>query len=754
MGGQSIFDAGTGAIVIGHAGNAFTGTVSLAGGAVSITDAGALALGTLDVGSLTVDSQGALDLGSGTVAGALVVDSNGGAITQSGALSVGGTGTIDAGTAAIALSDAGNDFAGTVSLAGGAVAINDANALSLGTLAVGSLEATSRGALDLGSGTVSGVLVAGSNGGAITQSGALLVGGTGTIDADSGAVTLAHAGNDFGGAVSLTGGAVSIRDANTLTLGAVDAGSLLATAAGIVLQQDVSTRGDQTYDGAVALGGAVAVDARGDVAFGGAVAGPHALSVEADGHVGFGGAVAVGALAVDAGSLDMASTLDVAGNLSLAVQSGGIAQVGAMRVGGTADLHAGGGDIVLTHADNDFGGAVGLAGASVAIRDRNDLTLSHLRAALGSDVHVTAGGALTLPAEAIDAGGGNLQLAAHGGALTTRAGLAGGDVNLLGAGGIVFGHDVDATGTLQLDSGGAIDQAGGRISAATLTGSAGGAATLAGANRIGELGAFAASGIELANAGALAITGPVDARSAGLRLALSAGDLAIDGRVSAADIRLEIAGGVSQGADGQLVARSLSGRAGGAVVLGDATRFVDNRIERLGDFTARNGFSLTNGGSLTLASLNGSDFTVDAGGADFYLSVDGDVRQDGTDWLHNGRGTWAATGGIGLPASPIYVMGLDAQAVGILGTPPAYFYAVRPDGSLLPIVGDAVNVPTSVWAGRAQTSSSRQVSYVDVGADASNYRGYGLVEPGVRLPEDQRPECDPDFPDPECEALQ
>jgi hypothetical protein len=245
----------------------------------------------------------------------------------------------------------------------------------------------------------------------------------------------------------------------------------------------------------------------------------------------------------------------------------------------------------------------------------------------------------------------------------------------------------------------------------------------------------------------------VDARSGALFLTLSEGDLAIDGRLSAADIRLEVAGGIAQGQDGQIVARTLSGRAGGPVVLGDATRFADNQVERIGDFTARNGFSMTNGRSLTLASLNGSNFTIDAGTADFYIEVDGDLRQDGTDWLHNGRGTWVASGGIGLSASPIYVMGLESQ-VATLGAPPAYFYAVRADGSLLPIVGDAVNIPTSVWAGRAQTSANRQVAYVDVGADASNYRGYGLVEPGVRLPDDQQPECDPDFPGPECEARQ
>lgn len=153
------------------------------------------------------------------------------------------------------------------------------------------------------------------------------------------------------------------------------------------------------------------------------------------------------------------------------------------------------------------------------------------------------------------------------------------------------------------------------------------------------------------------------------------------------------------------------------------------------------------------ASLNGSDFTIDAGSAEVYLAVDGDLRQDGTEWMYNGSGTWSATGGIGLSASPIHVMGVGSQRVVALGVPPAYFYTVSPDGSLPPD-GEAANGDALLWAGRAQASSSRQVAYVDVGADASNYRGYGLVEPGVRLPDDQQPECDPDFPGPECEVMQ
>ena len=286
-----------------------------------------------------------------------------------------------------------------------------------------------------------------------------------------------------------------------------------------------------------------------------------------------------------------------------------------------------------------------------------------------------------------------------------------------------------------------------------LTGSAAGNARLGNANQVGSLGAFSARGLHFANAQSLTIAGPVEAGGSGL-VQVTAGDLQIDGRLAAEDLRLEVAGGIGQGADGQLVARTLSGEAGGAVVLGGAGAFVDNQVERIGDFVARAGFSMTNGRSLTLASLNGSAFTIDAGSADFYLEVDGDLRQVGTHRLYNGRGSWSATGGIGQSSAPIYVIALDVQDVVAVGRGPAYFYALRPDGSLLPVTGEAVNLPTALWAARAQNSSGRQMAYVDLGADASNYRGYGLVEPGVRLPEDQQPECDPDFPGADCVPAQ
>src|SRR5690606_23005949 len=228
-------------------------------------------------------------------------------------------------------------------------------------------------------------------------------------------ITLLNTNNDFVGAVSLTGGLVEVADRNQLTLGQVDATSLLALAATIALEQGIATTGDQTYAGAVLLDGDLALAAGGVVDFASTVTGPHALSVVADGHVGFGDAVAVGGLAVDAGSLDLASSLAVSGDLSLAVQAGGIAQSQAFSVGGQTSLDAGTDAITMTNASNDFGGAVSLAGGTVSIRDVNALDLGtstvtgNLVAYSGGAI--TQSGALSIGGTtALDAGAGDITL--------------------------------------------------------------------------------------------------------------------------------------------------------------------------------------------------------------------------------------------------------------------------------------------------------------------------------------------------------
>lgn len=187
------------------------------------------------------------------------------------------------------------------------------------------------------------------------------------------------------------------------------------------------------------------------------------------------------------------------------------------------------------------------------------------------------------------------------------------------------------------------------------------------------------------------------------------------------------------------------------MVLGDAAGFVDNRVVRQGDFVASNGFSFTNGGDLLLVLANGSSYSVDAGNSAMFLSVRGNLFQDGRAPLRNGTGTFAATGQIGTQQNPIYVVGTGTQTVAAIGAPPAYFNATTVDGSLLDLAGGSgFNVPASAFAGRAQSSASRTVAFVDLSASGTPYRAFGLVRPGLRLPDDQQPACDAGDPDAVC----
>ncbi|MFC4729827.1 beta strand repeat-containing protein, partial [Coralloluteibacterium thermophilus] len=386
VGGTTTIDARGNSIDLGDAGNAFGGMVSLSGGGAAIASAGRLQFGTLAVGGLTATSNGELILGRGIVSGTLSATSNGGRVAQSGALNVVGPAHIDAGSGAIELSNAGNIFSGAVSLTGGAATIQGASMLTLGTLALsGDLVANSQGTLNLGEGRIGGALVAGSAGGAIGQaSGGLTVAGSATIDAGAGNITL-DAGNDFRGPVALTGGAVRVRDVDDLEIGALvggtggvdlQAGGNLLLAAGDIDTGSADLRlvagGTLATPGAlrganVTLRGGTGLDLGHDV-------------TAASGLSLAGGAIQQSAGRIAAERLDVegsSARLDAAGNAVGALGDVDVAGAFTLRntqairqaagttveVGGAASFDAGGQEIVLANAGNDFGGPVSLTGS-------------------------------------------------------------------------------------------------------------------------------------------------------------------------------------------------------------------------------------------------------------------------------------------------------------------------------------------------------------------------------------------------------
>jgi hypothetical protein len=158
-----------------------------------------------DGGSDTVNVAAALN-----VTGDLAVVAE--AITQAGTLTVGGTSSFTAGAGNSFTLNSANDFQDTVTVVSGDdVTLRDANAI------------------DFGASTISGNFQI-TAGGAITDSGAVTVTGTTNIVNAGNDVTFSNAGNDFTGAVTVTGAAVTLVDASNLQFAGVTATSLDATA--------------------------------------------------------------------------------------------------------------------------------------------------------------------------------------------------------------------------------------------------------------------------------------------------------------------------------------------------------------------------------------------------------------------------------------------------------------------------------------------------------------------------------------------
>ncbi|QHG85801.1 filamentous hemagglutinin N-terminal domain-containing protein [Xanthomonas cucurbitae] len=815
VGGATTLDSSTGSLgadagtITLTGNNAFAGTVSLTGGATQLTAGSALTLGTLDTGALTIASNGALNLGQGRVDGALTATSNGGRITQAGALRVNGTSTLNAVSGAIALDDAGNDFAGAVNAIASGIALVDRNDLQMASLqssgnasvsldaggalqlpasaidvGTGALSLTARGAvlttthavrggdvqlsgangIALGEGiTAGGTLSLRSTNAAITQgAGTLQVAGNSVVDAGSGAIVLDAAGNDFQGGLALTGGATRVRDANALSLDALDTGALNVTSNGALNLGFGLVNGDldaTSNGGAVSQTGALTVTGASRINSAGATIAladtgndfQSILSLSGgDTRVRDRNALTLGNL--DVGALDAASGAGL--NLgqgriggTLLARSGtaagsdngrvtaqaiarpaatgaDITQQGALTVLGNSLLDAGTGAIVLTDAGNDFQGSVQASGGSIALADRNALAAA-----------VQSSGAVDLQA---------------GGQLSSSGAITGNTVALTSGGAMLLGHDVATAGTLSLHSGGAITQRAGSLRVGQLNGSAAGAATLAGAgNSIGTLADVSAQGLDVFSATTLQVSGRVDG---GTLLRLGSGAvLLLDGQLSGASTWLQATAGIDQRAGSTLGTNLLSGSAGGPVMLGDAATFIDNRVVRLGDFTAGNGFSLTNAGTLTLVRANGSVYSVDAGNSALFLSVRGDLLQEGRATLRDGTGSFSATGRIGTQQDPIYLIGSGSQTIGMVGAPPAYFDATTAAGGLLDLSGgSSFNVPASAFASRAQSSANRTIAFVDLSSSGTPYRAFGLVRPGLRLPDDQQPACDAGDPDAVC----
>ena len=769
------------------------GLVTLAsGGNISQTASGKLTATTLtghSAGSTTLNGSGNRigTLGGFTAAGFGLTNSqslsvagpvNGGASTSlattAGNLAINGAvkGTTTSFDVAGAISQGAGGVitANTVrGMAGGAVALGGNNHIG----ALGDFSASGFGLKNVQDLTVAGRVNGGASVGLATTGNLVingtLTGATTTLDV-TGAVSEAGTGSivadtlkgDTTGAVSLTGnnriGALGDFSAAYLSLENARSLAVTGTVDGGTSTTLTTTSGDLTINGAL-KGTAVKLDSAAAIGQGSrGVITAATLSGRSTGVTTLNGANRVGSLGrFDAAGLDLTNaqalavdgplTVTNGGRLHLATTSGLLSVNTALRGGDVALGSAG--DLALTRAVR--GDTVTLvSGGNISQTANGIVTAGTLSGrSVGSTMldpvnHVSALGSFSAN---------GLDLATDR-TLTVIGPVDGGDhVNLITTQGDIVINGLVSGNRTTLTSAGAIGQgSAGGIAASTLGGSSAGATTLQGnGNRVATLEAFKAAGFSFANGQTLVVIGPVDGGARTTLTTTRGGDLSIDGAVKGGMLTLVSAGAITEGADGSLTADTLTGSATGAVTLGDAAHPLANNIGTLGGFSAPGGFSLTNARTLNLASVDGSAYTVDAGTSSTYLSVtNGDLLQSGKTPLYNGVGTWASVGHMGAVDAPVYVIGEGAQVVVPGGISPAYFYAVDRRGNILPLTGgSSVNVPTSALTSRAQNTNRHTDSYIDPSVVSSaNYRAFGIVPSGLRLPLDQQL-CPPDALD--CE---
>ncbi|HEY4366770.1 MAG TPA: filamentous hemagglutinin N-terminal domain-containing protein [Steroidobacteraceae bacterium] len=470
VGGTASFTATNGqSIVLGNAGNQFTGAVSFAASSgnlqnVTVTDGNALQLQALAIsGNLTATS--------------------GGSLTQSGALIIGGNSafTADAGQSII-LNSAGNSFAGTVNFASGGpgnlqnVTVSDSNALDLRAL------------------TIDGALTV-TAGGALSQSGGLSIGGAAQFKTlnDAGAAITINGTNSFGSvqaavrnAADTTNAAASvvINESNSTVLGNMQtaAGQSVSVTSGGAISALAST---------AVTTGSLSLIAGGDIGSAGtaiAVVAPNgSISASSSGNVhiaytgGVGSTVAfTQVVAGTGGDVDLVSDGNIrvadvraGGSVSLTSSGGSILDdsvggAGSQLVANVVSLHAAGS---IGEAAGVGAGMLDLQAGSVSAsaqgggiyldQAQGDLGIGQLSATGPVSVQATAGSIVDDPTDAtvasIESSAGGVQLRAlnnigtvtdlstrqgapigintHGGPISAQVTSAAGQINLGIAGG-------------------------------------------------------------------------------------------------------------------------------------------------------------------------------------------------------------------------------------------------------------------------------------------------------------------------------
>jgi hypothetical protein len=207
------------------------------------------------------------------------------------------------------------------------------------------------------------------------------------LDAGAGDITLTNASNDFTAAVSATGAAVQLTDANALTLGTVaTTGNLSVNSTGALNLGTTTVGGNlaaNSHNGAITQTGALAVTGTssldagaGDITltnasndFTAAVSATGAAVQLTDANALTLGTVATTQdfLVASNGALDL-GLLSVGGALSANSTNGDITQLGALTITGASTLNGGAGRVTLANSSNYFGGAVASSASVIDVQ--------------------------------------------------------------------------------------------------------------------------------------------------------------------------------------------------------------------------------------------------------------------------------------------------------------------------------------------------------------------------------------------------
>jgi filamentous hemagglutinin family protein len=485
----------------GNPSNPLTGVTATGGGDIAVkTTTGGLTLSSnvTAVGeTVTLTSAGAINQTAGVITAAILTGSSVGGATLTQGNAVGALGPF---------SDTGTGNTPGLSLTDGQALQTAGLVSSTGPLAL----TTTTGCLTLGGDvTASGQTVTLTSAGAISQTGGLITAATLTgSSVDGTTLTQGNAVSTLGpfsdtGTDNTTG--LSFTDGQTLqTSGLVSSTGPLAlttTTGGLTLGGDVTAVGETvTLTSAGAISQTAGLITAGTLT-GGSVDGATLTLVNAVGALGpftdTGTGNTTGLSFTDGQALRTSGVVSSTGPLTLTTTTGGLTLGGNVTAAGKVVT------LTSTGAISQTAGVITAATLTGSSIDGATLAQGNAVSTLGpfSDTGTgnTTGLSFTdgqaLQTSGVVSSTGPL-------ALTTTTG------------GLTLGGDVTANGrTVTLTSAGAISQTAGVITAATLTGSSAGNATLAQGNAIGTFGPFTVGGgsLVLYDASALTIAGPIAA---------------------------------------------------------------------------------------------------------------------------------------------------------------------------------------------------------------------------------------------------